>query len=92
MSKSNHFRQYAEEAMRPAVNPKSERESFIELARTWTVAAVQSEQSYAVACESCGQPMWRIAPVGRVSPAASTRLANDVRDSDSLPGVRLTGA
>ena len=51
MSKSNHFRQYAEEAMRPAVNPKSERESFIELARTWTVAAVQSEQSYAVACE-----------------------------------------
>jgi anaerobic glycerol-3-phosphate dehydrogenase len=50
MSKSNHFRQYAEEAMRSAHQSKiqDEKEAFIELARTWTAAAVQSERIFAV--------------------------------------------
>ena len=41
MSKTNHFRQYAEEAMRSAHQSKiqDEKEAFIELARTWTAAA-----------------------------------------------------
>ena len=40
MSKTNHFRQYAEEAMRSAhqSNIQEEKEAFIELARTWTAA------------------------------------------------------
>ena len=50
MSKSNHFRQYAEEAMRSAhqSNIQEEKEAFIELARTWTAAAVQSERIFVV--------------------------------------------
>ena len=50
MSKSNHFRQYAEEAMRSAYQSKiqDEKEAFIELARTWTAAAVQSERIFVV--------------------------------------------
>ena len=50
MSKTNHFRQYAEEAMCSAHQSKiqDEKEAFIELARTWTAAAVQSERIFAV--------------------------------------------
>jgi hypothetical protein len=50
MSKSNQFRQYAEEAMRSADQSKiqKQKESFIELARTWTEAAVQSERIFVV--------------------------------------------
>jgi hypothetical protein len=50
MSKSNQFRQYAEEAMRLAYQSKiqEEKAAFIELARTWTVAAVQSERIFVV--------------------------------------------
>ena len=50
MSKTNHFRQYAEEAMRSAHQSKTqdEKEAFIELARTWNAAAVQSERIFAV--------------------------------------------
>lgn len=50
MSKTNHFRQYAEEAMRSAYQSKiqDEKEAFIELARTWTAAAVQSERIFVV--------------------------------------------
>ena len=50
MSKTNHFRQYAEEAMRSAHRSKiqDEKEAFIELARTWTAAAVQSERIFAI--------------------------------------------
>ena len=65
-------------------NPK-EKETFIELARTWTVAAVQSEQSYAVACESYSQPMWRIAPVGRVHPQPARGSQTTSGILDSLP-------
>lgn len=48
MSKTNHFRQYAEEAMCSAHQSKiqDEKEAFIELARTWTAAAVQSERIF----------------------------------------------
>ena len=50
MSKTNHFRQYAEEAMRSAHQSKiqDEKEAFIALARTWTEAAVQSERIFVV--------------------------------------------
>ena len=50
MSKTNHFRQYAEEAMRSAHQSKiqDEKEAFIELARTWTAAAVHSERNFVV--------------------------------------------
>jgi hypothetical protein len=50
MSKSDQFRRYAEEAMRSADRSKNqeEKESFIELARTWTEAAVQSERIFVV--------------------------------------------
>lgn len=50
MSKSNQFRQYAGEAMRSAYQSKiqQEKEAFIELARTWTEAAVQSERMFVV--------------------------------------------
>ena len=50
MSKSNHFRQYAEEAMRSAYQSKieEEKDALIELARTWTAAAVQSERIFVV--------------------------------------------
>jgi hypothetical protein len=47
MSKSNHFRQYAEEAMRSAYQSKiEEKDALIELARTWTAAAVHSERIF----------------------------------------------
>jgi hypothetical protein len=48
MSKTNHFRQYAEEAMRSAhqSNIQDEKEAFIELALT--AAAVKSEQIFDV--------------------------------------------
>jgi len=48
MSEINHFRQYAEEAMRSARQSKiqDEKEAFIALARTWTSAAVQSERIF----------------------------------------------
>jgi hypothetical protein len=47
MSKSNHFRQYAEEAMRSAHQSKiqEEKEAFIELARTWTAAVYRANGS-----------------------------------------------
>jgi hypothetical protein len=50
MSEINHFRQYAEEAMRSARQSKiqDEKEAFIALARTWTSAAVQSERIFVV--------------------------------------------
>jgi phage-related minor tail protein len=50
MQKAEQFRQYAEEAMRWAYQSKSqnEKEALIELARTWTQAAVQSEHIYGV--------------------------------------------
>jgi hypothetical protein len=50
MSETNRFRQYAEEAMRSAYQSKIqlEKESFIELARTWTEAAVQSDRIFLV--------------------------------------------
>jgi hypothetical protein len=48
MSKTNHFRQYAEEAMRSAYQSKieEEKDALIELARTWTAAAVHSERIF----------------------------------------------
>ena len=50
MSTINHFRRYAEEAMLSAHQSKIqvEKEAFIELARTWTAAAVQSERVFDV--------------------------------------------
>ena len=50
MSKFNQFRQYAEQAMRSAYQIKiqEEKEAFLELARTWTEAAVQSERIFVV--------------------------------------------
>jgi vacuolar-type H+-ATPase subunit D/Vma8 len=52
MQKAEQFRQYAEEAMRWAYQAKSqkEKEALIELASTWTQAAVQSEHIYGVNC------------------------------------------
>jgi hypothetical protein len=51
MSKVDQFRQYAEEATRWARRAKTEKEkqAYIDLARTWTQAAVQSEYIFAVA-------------------------------------------
>ncbi len=50
MSKTDQFREYAEEALRGAYESKTEgsRQALIELARTWTEAAVQSERIHAV--------------------------------------------
>jgi hypothetical protein len=46
MSKAEEFRQYAEEAVRWARKSKTEHEkqAFMDLARTWTEAAVQSDR------------------------------------------------
>ena len=45
MENAKQFRQYAEEAVRWAYQSKTqkEKEALIELARTWTQAAVQTE-------------------------------------------------
>jgi hypothetical protein len=50
MEQADQFRQYAEEAMRWARQSTSEKErlALIELARTWTQAAQQSESIFAV--------------------------------------------
>ena len=50
MSKADQFRDYAEEAMRWARQSKTEKErqALIELACTWTQAAVQSEHIFGV--------------------------------------------
>jgi hypothetical protein len=47
VSKADEFRRYAEEALRWAEQSKTEKEqiALIELARTWTQAAVQIESS-----------------------------------------------
>jgi hypothetical protein len=46
MSKAEEFRQYAEEAMRWAYQSKTEKDkqALVNLARTWTQAAMQSER------------------------------------------------
>jgi hypothetical protein len=51
MSKTNQFRQYAEEAMRWARQSRTEgeKQAYIDLASTWTQAAVQSEYIFGVA-------------------------------------------
>ena len=45
MSKAEEFRQYAEEAVCWSINPRpnKEKQAFMDLARTWTQAAVLSE-------------------------------------------------
>ncbi len=45
MSKADEFRQYAEEALRWAAQAKDEKQkqALLDLARTWTQAAVQME-------------------------------------------------
>ena len=50
MSEADEFRQYAEEAKRWVRQSKTENEKqvLIELARTWTQAAADSERSVAV--------------------------------------------
>ena len=50
MSAADQFRQYAEEAMRWVHQSKTENEKqvLIELARTWTQAAAESERTIAV--------------------------------------------
>jgi hypothetical protein len=50
MSKSDQFGQYAEEALQWARQSKTENEkqALIELARTWTQAAVQGEHIFGV--------------------------------------------
>src|ERR1700730_362845 len=50
MSEADQFRQYAEEAKRWVRQSKTENEKqvLIELARTWTQAAAESERSVAV--------------------------------------------
>ena len=50
MSKADQFREYAEEAMRGARQSKTEKErqALIELACTWTQAAVQNEHIFGV--------------------------------------------
>jgi hypothetical protein len=50
MEQADQFRQYAEEAMRWARQCTTEKEklALIELARTWTQAAQQSESIFAV--------------------------------------------
>jgi hypothetical protein len=49
MSTASEFRQYAQEAMGWADQSKSaqEREACIDLARTWTQAAIQAETMFA---------------------------------------------
>jgi hypothetical protein len=51
MSKADQFRQYAEEAMSWARRAKTEKEkqAYIDLASTWTQAAVQSDHIFGVA-------------------------------------------
>jgi hypothetical protein len=48
ISKTDQFQQYAEEAMRWACRAKTEKEkqAYIDLARTWTQAALQSEHIF----------------------------------------------
>jgi hypothetical protein len=48
VSKADQFRQYAEEAMRWAYQSKTEedKQALIDLSRTWTQAAVQSEHIF----------------------------------------------
>jgi hypothetical protein len=48
VSKADQFRQYAEEAMRWAYQSKTEKDkqTLIDLAGTWTQAAVQSEHIF----------------------------------------------
>jgi len=50
MSEADQFRQYAEEAKRWVRQSKTENEKqvLIELARTWTQAAAESERTIAV--------------------------------------------
>ena len=50
MSKADQFRQYAEEAMRWAYQSRTEKnkQALIELARTWTQSAVQSDRTVVV--------------------------------------------
>jgi hypothetical protein len=50
MSKTGQFREYAEEALRAAYESKAEgsRQALIDLARTWTEAAVQSDRIFTV--------------------------------------------
>jgi hypothetical protein len=50
MSKTDQFRQYADEAIRWAFQSKTEKErqAYIELARTWTQAALHSEHIFRV--------------------------------------------
>jgi hypothetical protein len=50
MAKADQFRQYAEEAMRWAFQSKTEKEkqAYIDLAHTWTQAAVHSEHIFGV--------------------------------------------
>ena len=50
MSKADQFQQYAEEAIRWAHQSKTEKEkqALIELARTWTQAALQSKSTMVV--------------------------------------------
>jgi hypothetical protein len=48
MSKTDQFRQYADEAIRWAFQSKTEKErqAYIELARTWTQTALHSEHIF----------------------------------------------
>jgi hypothetical protein len=50
MTKADHFRQYAEEAMGRAFQAETEKEKqvYIDLALTWTQAAAQSEHIFGV--------------------------------------------
>jgi hypothetical protein len=50
MSKADQFRQYADEAMHWVRQSKTENEKqvLIELARTWTQAAMRSERIFSV--------------------------------------------
>ena len=50
MSESNQFRQYAEEALRwgNLTNNERDKNALLQLARTWTQAAVQSERVFGV--------------------------------------------
>jgi hypothetical protein len=50
MSKADQFRQYADEAISWAFQSKTEKErqAYIELARTWTQAALHSEHIFGV--------------------------------------------
>lgn len=46
MSKAEEFRQYAEEAVCWSINPRPNKEkAFMDLARTWTQAAVSALRS-----------------------------------------------